>query len=93
MRTVCTRNPTLGPLLVFALLICLLANGGALAQTATPPSQPPAAAGSPAASSPGAAPTVVPEAPSLPPPLPAGPAPDLDLVFTAQVAGWIEPCG
>ena len=30
------------------------------------------------------------------PPLPAivsGPAPDLDLLFTAQVAGWIEPCG
>jgi hypothetical protein len=22
-----------------------------------------------------------------------GPAPDLDLLFTAQVAGWIEPCG
>jgi hypothetical protein len=27
------------------------------------------------------------------PPLPPGPAPDLDLVFTAQVAGWLEPCG
>lgn len=30
------------------------------------------------------------------PPLPAiagGPAPDLDLLFTAQVTGWIEPCG
>ena len=29
----------------------------------------------------------------MPPPLPAGAPPDLDLVFTAQVAGWIEPCG
>jgi len=34
-----------------------------------------------------------PEAPQVPPPLPAGPAPDLDLVFSSQVAGWIEPCG
>jgi hypothetical protein len=30
---------------------------------------------------------------TLPPPLPPGPAPDLDLVFTAQVAGYVEPCG
>jgi hypothetical protein len=30
---------------------------------------------------------------SLPPPLASGPAPDLDLAFTAQVIGWIEPCG
>ena len=30
---------------------------------------------------------------SFPPPLAEGPAPDLDLVFTAQVIGWIEPCG
>ncbi len=34
-----------------------------------------------------------PPAAKIPPPLPAGPAPDLDLVFTSQVAGWIEPCG
>lgn len=27
------------------------------------------------------------------PPFPPGPTPDLDLLFTAQVAGWIEPCG
>ena len=27
------------------------------------------------------------------PPLPPGPVPDLDLLFTAEVAGWIEPCG
>jgi hypothetical protein len=27
------------------------------------------------------------------PPLGTGPAPDLDLVFTSQVVGYIEPCG
>ena len=32
-------------------------------------------------------------APVMPPPLAGGPAPDLDLLFTAQVAGWVEPCG
>ncbi len=26
-------------------------------------------------------------------PLPQGPAPDLALVYTSQVKGWIEPCG
>lgn len=26
-------------------------------------------------------------------PLPPGPVPDLDLLFTAEVAGWVEPCG
>ena len=31
--------------------------------------------------------------PLVAPPLPAGPAPDLDLVFTDQVIGYIEPCG
>lgn len=51
-----------------------------------------------AVAGPAAAPqdTSVPAAPapvSLPPPLPAGPAPDLDLVFTAEVAGYVEPCG
>jgi hypothetical protein len=30
---------------------------------------------------------------TLPPPLASGPVPDLDLAFTAQVIGWIEPCG
>jgi hypothetical protein len=30
---------------------------------------------------------------ALPPPLATGPAPDLDLVFTAEVAGYVEPCG
>ncbi len=31
--------------------------------------------------------------PGIRPPLDTGPAPDLNLVFTAQVRGWIEPCG
>ena len=31
--------------------------------------------------------------PPLLPPLAQGPAPDLDLAVTAQVIGWIEPCG
>ena len=41
------------------------------------------------------APTVLrpPKALTGPPPLAHGPVPDLNLVFTAQVAGWIEPCG
>jgi len=30
---------------------------------------------------------------AAPPPLPAGPAPDLALVFSSQVVGWVEPCG
>jgi hypothetical protein len=30
---------------------------------------------------------------ALAPPLPTGPAADLDLVFTAEVAGYVEPCG
>lgn len=32
-------------------------------------------------------------APVKPPPLPPGPTPDLELLFSAQVAGWVEPCG
>ncbi|MEE9292495.1 MAG: hypothetical protein V3U83_06155 [Acidobacteriota bacterium] len=31
--------------------------------------------------------------PARPALLPGGPAPDLNLVFTSQVIGWIEPCG
>lgn len=31
--------------------------------------------------------------PQFNPAVAGGPAPDLDLLFTAQVAGWIEPCG
>src|SRR5262245_28821213 len=31
--------------------------------------------------------------PVMPPPLAQGPTPDLDLLFSAQVAGWVEPCG
>ena len=44
-------------------------------------------------------PGVLPNLPQQPPPpepvaqVAGGPAPDLDLLFTAQVAGWIEPCG
>jgi len=34
-----------------------------------------------------------PEPVKAPPPLAPGPAPDLDLVFTSHVIGWIEPCG
>jgi hypothetical protein len=37
----------------------------------------------------------IPSAPpiAIPPPLPTGPAPDLELLFTGQVAGYVEPCG
>ena len=35
----------------------------------------------------------VPPTPPEPPPLQTGPVPDLDLIFSAQVAGWVEPCG
>lgn len=31
--------------------------------------------------------------PTQDPPLASGPVPDLELLFTSQVAGWIEPCG
>lgn len=53
----------------------------------------------PAAPAPPAGPSPPAQGQSVPPaaqPLPTiagGPAPDLDLVFTAQVTGWIEPCG
>jgi hypothetical protein len=32
-------------------------------------------------------------APSGPPPLPGGPAPDLTIAFTSYVVGYVEPCG
>ena len=35
----------------------------------------------------------LPQAAQPQPTLAGGPAPDLDLLYTAQVAGWIEPCG
>lgn len=41
-------------------------------------------------------PPEVPQSVAMPtpdPPLAPGPIPDLDLLFTSQVAGWIEPCG
>ncbi len=71
-------------LLIGALLVsgALLATPGIARQPAPPPAPP---------QSPQTISVQVP-APSEPP-LPGGPAPDLDLVFTAQVAGWIEPCG
>ncbi len=59
-----------------------------VAQSTAVAPQPTAAAPAPAT---GAATT--PEVPALEPPLAKGPAPDLDLVFTSQVIGWIEPCG
>lgn len=34
-----------------------------------------------------------PAAPSAPPPLPGGPAPDLTIAFTSYVVGYVEPCG
>jgi len=33
------------------------------------------------------------QAPQSRSPLAQGPVPDLNLVFTAQAVGWIEPCG
>jgi hypothetical protein len=75
---------------VSLLPIGTLVLGGAILATpgmAQQPSFPP-----PRPQSPQTISVQVPPAPSEPP-LPAGPAPDLDLVFTAQVAGWLEPCG
>lgn len=46
-----------------------------------------------AAAPPQGTPPAGPAEDGVPPPLPPGPAPDLDLVFTAQVVGWLEPCG
>ena len=42
------------------------------------------------------APPAAPQSVAMPtqdPPLAPGPVPDLELLFTSQVAGWIEPCG
>lgn len=47
----------------------------------------------PAPASPVPAPDISQAQETLPPPLASGPVPDLDLAFTAQVIGWIEPCG
>ena len=75
------------PLLVKALVAATALVGGGIwlagAEQNVPPA-PPAGAGVPA----GAPATIV-----TPPPLPLGPAPDLAIVFTAQVVGYIEPCG
>ncbi len=54
----------------------------------------PAAQGNPPAQPPGAGLSVAaPAKPATAPPLPGGPAPDLALVFTDQVVGYVEPCG
>lgn len=53
---------------------------GAARQPGSAPSAPPAPVGPASSQTPA-------------PPLAEGPAPDLALAFTAQVIGWIEPCG
>lgn len=54
----------------------------------------PAAQGNPPGQPPGAGRSVAaPAKPATAPPLPGGPAPDLALVFTDQVVGYVEPCG
>lgn len=67
---------------LFALLPAVLLQAQAPPSPAVPPR-------------PGVLPNLPPHpAPEEPVALVAGgPAPDLDLLFTAQVAGWIEPCG
>src|SRR5262245_31719397 len=52
--------------------------------------QPPAGAPQPSA---GAQQPISVAVPPTPPPLQTGPVPDLDLISSAQVAGWVEPCG
>ena len=83
-----TARPFRRVILGAALAAAALAVWPAAGQT---PPAPPAgpAPGAPPLEAPPPAPGVM----ALPPPLAAGPAADLDLVFTAQVAGWLEPCG
>jgi hypothetical protein len=69
-----------------AAVVLLFTASRGRSQTPAPPAGAPLA-GTPQEPSPPAV------APGTPPPLPAGPAADLDLVFTAQVIGWVEPCG
>lgn len=70
---------------VLPAVLVLAAAGGPPVRPAQeiPPAQPPGAGSSLGA----------PAKPAAPPPLPAGPAPDLALVFTDQVVGYVEPCG
>jgi hypothetical protein len=63
------------------VVILALAETLAPAVPEEPPATPPAGMSFPAGP------------PATPPPLPGGSAPDLNLVVTANVAGWIEPCG
>lgn len=87
MRRSLSGTPTFAApvvaILVLGAAITLRPRGGA--SQGVPPTAPQTAGAGVAI---GAAPP-----PAAVPPLPQGPAPDLDLVFSAQVIGWIEPCG
>jgi hypothetical protein len=87
MRRGADRHTTWGRGVLWAgLLVCPALLPAVLLQAQAPPGV-------------GPRPGVIPNLPPQPaPPEPValvagGPAPDLDLLFTAQVAGWIEPCG
>jgi hypothetical protein len=70
------------------ILAAIAAAGIAAARIADPvPAGPPAATAGPAQ------PVVPPAITAFPPPLAEGPPPDLGIAFTAQVIGWVEPCG
>jgi hypothetical protein len=82
VRAMRIGDVSLFPIGTLVLSGAILATPGMAQQPSSPPPRP---------QSPQTISVQVP-APSEPP-LPAGPPPDLDLVFTAQVAGWLEPCG
>jgi hypothetical protein len=85
------RFPT-SVLLAILFLGVVIGAARARGRQGAPAPAPPPPASSPFEGMPVTAPGV-PVAPKVPPPLPQGPAADLDLVFTNQVIGWIEPCG
>jgi len=76
-----------------AVVIATLGLAGRAPVRARPPEGSPAQGGPPAPPAGVANSAPSPEVPGVPPPLPTGPAPDLDLVFTDQVIGYVEPCG